>query len=99
MALFIIKIEPAAYQDIQDGIDWYNEQQAGLGRKFLAEVKASFKQLQTNPFFQVRYDDVRCLPIKRYPFMIHFTVDEAQKQVVVRAVFNTSLDPKAWTRR
>ncbi len=38
---FKIKIEPEAHQDIQQGIDWYNEQQSGLGRKFHAEVKAS----------------------------------------------------------
>jgi hypothetical protein len=31
---FKIKIEQEAHQDIQEGIDWYNQQQPGLGRKF-----------------------------------------------------------------
>ncbi len=53
---FKIKIEPEAYQDIQEGIDWYNRQQPGLGRKFHAELKTSFKKLKTNPFFSFRYD-------------------------------------------
>jgi hypothetical protein len=51
---FKIKIEPEALDDIQQGIDWYNKQQAGLGRKFHAQVKDCFKKLKTNPFFQVR---------------------------------------------
>ena len=96
---FKIKIEPEVQQDIQEGIDWYNEQQPGLGRKFHAEVKASFKSLKINPFFQVRYNQVRCLPLKKYPYMVHFTVDEKNKTVIIRAIFNTSKDPKTWKRR
>ena len=61
---FKIKIEPEARQDIQDGIAWYNTQQPGLGRKFHAEVKASIEKLKTHPFFQVRYDETHCLPLK-----------------------------------
>ena len=96
---FTIKVEPEALEDIQVGIDWYNENQAGLGRKFLAEVKACFKLLKINPFYQIRYDDVRCLPLKKYPFMVHFTVHEADKLVIIRAVFNTHLDPGNWKSR
>lgn len=97
--VYKIKIEASALDDIQEGIDWYNEQQSGLGRKFLSDVKASFNALKTNPFFQVRYDEVRCLPLKKYPYMIHFTIDQANKLVVVRAVFNTYLNPDTWTKR
>jgi toxin ParE1/3/4 len=96
---FKIKTEPEAHQDIQEGIDWYNKQQPGLGRKFHAAVKASFKSLKTNPFFQARYDNVRCLPLKTYPYMIHFTLNEEDKIIVVRAVFDTSRDPELWTKR
>lgn len=96
---FKIKIEPEAHQDIQEGIDWYNEQQPGLGRKFHAEVKASFKKLKTNPFFQVRYDDVHCLPLKKFPYMVHYTVDDKSILVTVRAVFHTARDPKNWKSR
>jgi len=96
---FKIKIGAAAVDDIQKGIDWYNQQQNLLGRKFLAEVKAHIKLLKNNPYFQVRYDDVRCLPFKKFPFMIHYTVNENEKLVIVRAVFNTSRDPKLWQKR
>ena len=34
--LFTIRIEPEAYEDIQEGVDWYNEQQAGSGKMFHA---------------------------------------------------------------
>ena len=96
---FKIKIEPEAYDDIQDAIDWYNKKQPGLGSKFHAEVKGYINKLKINPFFQVRYDDVRCLPLKIFPFMIHFTIDEAEYIVIIKAVFATKDNPKKWTKR
>jgi len=50
-------------QDIQHGINWYNEQQPGLGRTFHAAVKHHLEKLRINPFYQVRYDDIHCLPL------------------------------------
>lgn len=91
---FSIKIESEAKKDIQDGIIWYNKQQIGLGKVFHAEVKAHFKKLQLNPFFQVRYDNVRCLPLNTFPYMIHFTINKELKLVVVYAVFNTLRNPE-----
>jgi toxin ParE1/3/4 len=37
--------------------------------------------------------------MKNYPYMVHFTVDEKNKTVVVRAIFNTSRDPDNWGKR
>lgn len=50
---FKIKIEPEAVDDIQSGIFWYSKQQAGLGKRFLSELKLHIKLLKTNPFFQI----------------------------------------------
>lgn len=96
---FRILIDEDARNDIQESIDWYNEQKRGLGKQFYTFVKATINRLQSNPFFQVRYDDVRCLSVKRFPFMIHFTIDEMTHEVVVRAVFHTSRDPENWRER
>ena len=96
---YSIVIEPVALEDIQQGIDYYDEQQIGLGEKFEVAVNKHLTALEKNPFFQVRYDDVHCLPVKKYPYMIHFTINEADNTVTVRAVFHTSLDPKKWTDR
>jgi len=97
--IFEILIEPEAIEDIQKGIDWYNEQQIGLGKKFYTDVKSTLKKLTSNPFFQIRYDNVRCLPLKTFPFMIHFTINEKENLVMIHAIFNTSRDPSIWTKR
>lgn len=96
---FKIKIEPEARLDIQEAIDWYNNQEQGLGRKFHTQLLKRIESLSKNPYFEIRFDSVRCLPMKKFPFMIHFTLDETQNCVVVHAVFHTSLNPKNWEER
>ncbi len=94
-----IFIEPLALQDIQKAIDYYDEQQIGLGDAFEEILDNHFTSIEINPFFQIRYDDVHCLPVKKYPYMIHYTINEADKIVTIKAVFNTSKDPQNWKNR
>lgn len=97
--MFKIKVEPEVVSDIQEGVDWYNEKQPGLGRKFYFEVRAAFTTLKKMPYFQVRYDAIRCFPLKKFPYMVHYSIDEGEKLVIIRAVFNTSQDPSLWSKR
>jgi toxin ParE1/3/4 len=91
---FKLKLEPLAKIDIQEIIHFYNEQQKGLGKKFYLELDTYFKAIRINPFYQNRYDEVKCLPLKKFPVMIHFTVHEVDSCIKIRAVLNTFRDPK-----
>jgi toxin ParE1/3/4 len=94
-----IVIDPRAIRDIQEAIDYYDEQQAGLGERFETALDKHLLTLEKNPFFRIRYDNVRCLPLKKFPYMVHFTIDKDQQIVTVWAVFHTSLDPQKWKGR
>lgn len=76
-----IRIETDAQEDIQSAIDWYNQQKKGLGREFHTAIKDAFEKLKINPAFKIRYKNIHCLPVKKYPFMIHFTIDDLSKLV------------------
>jgi toxin ParE1/3/4 len=93
---FKLKIEPLAKLDIQNEINFYNSKQKGLGKKFHTETKVYFKAILKSPFFGIRYDNVHCLPLKKFPAMIHYNVDEIKKIIIVRAVINTHKDPKTY---
>ena len=93
MKSYRIIILPQALEEIQDAIDYYDEQQIGLGKRFYTASRNTLSTIKKIPFFQVRYDDVRCLLIKGFPFMIHYTVDEASSQIFIHAVIHTSRNP------
>ena len=100
MTKYKIKIEPEAINDIQEATDWYNEQLQGLGSRFQKQVIVKINSLKNNPStYAVRYTDVRCMIIKKFPFIVHFTIDENKKLVEVFAIFHTSRNPKIWEER
>ena len=96
---YILKIKKEAHQDIQEGINWYNSRQKGLGEKFHATVKKGYEDICNNPYFQIRYENVRCLPVRKYPYMLQFIVNEKEKKVILLGVINTYKDPKKWKNK
>ena len=91
---FKVLIGPEAYQDIQHGIDWYDQQRENLGYKFYEEVENTLNLVKSNPYFQVRYGRVRCIPLKRFPYMVHFTIDESDQTISIQSILHTSREHK-----
>jgi mRNA-degrading endonuclease RelE of RelBE toxin-antitoxin system len=99
MNTYKLKIDEEALQDIQNATDWYNEQLQGLGARFQKQVKTQINSLKKNaPLFSKRYADVRCMFIKKFPFMVHYTLDSNLFLVEVFAVIHTSRNPKIWEK-
>ena len=73
---FSVLIDKRAIKDLQQAISYYDDQQIGLGKRFADEVDNYIVILSENPFYQLRYKDYRALPIKKFPFMILFHVDD-----------------------
>ena len=86
--------------DLREASLWYEDQQSGLGRRFLKVVKAQIKALSKNPkAIAIRYDNMRCTVLNVFPYMVHFFIDEENKTLVVSAVFHTSRNPEALKSR
>lgn len=95
-----IKIDKDALIDIQEITDWYNCELQGLGSRFQKQTVIQINALKNNPFIHAtRYDDIRCVVIKKFPFLIHYVINESQKAVTVFAIIHTSRNPKIWEIR
>lgn len=95
MQSYSLKINNIAIQDIEEASFWYNLQRYGLGDKFKNQVIEQIEILKQNPqSFSYRYKNVRCFKIVKFPFLIHFTVENKKKLVSVFGVLHTSRNPK-----
>jgi hypothetical protein len=91
---------PEVVGDLQQAIDWYNEQQKGLGKKFISSVKRGYTLLKRDPFcIAIKYDEIRCLPVSKFPYTIHYRTEKDSRTVVVFAVYHTSRNPEKWKHR
>ena len=95
-----LKIDVDAFKDIQEAVEWYELQLKGLGQRYKIQTIKSINSLKKNPFvFSVKYNDIRCRKIEKFPFLIHYVIDENIKTITVFAVFHTSRNPEIWKKR
>ena len=96
---FTVRYNPHIYLDIQKAVDFYNEQTQSneLGKRFVNNVETALAKLNPSALhYQIRYDDIRLLPIPSFPYRAHYRVDEANNTVFVEAIFHTREDPGGW---
>lgn len=97
---FHVDIEPEAFDDIQKAVDYYNTRKTGFGKKFFKTLDKQVVSLKRNYHsFAIRYDDIRCMPLKKFPYMVHYRVLEKQKTVSIKAIFCTYENPDKWEKR
>ncbi len=88
-------IKPQAELDLLDSAQWYENRRKGLGSNFLDAVDDKLQVVIHNPLkYQLRYKSIRLALVHRFPFAIHFTVEE--DKIYVLAVLSTYRNPKIW---
>lgn len=77
----------AVLADIKGAKGWYKEQREGLEEVFTAEIEICLhKILRTPAAYAVRYKNIRIAHPKRFPYNIHFYIDESHRSVVVTGI-------------
>ena len=99
---FDVRYNPKIYLDIQKAVDFYLEQAQSLelAKRFVDEMETALAELNPSALqYQVRYDDIRLLPIPSFPYRAHYRVDEETNTVFVEAVFHAKENPEKWRSR
>jgi hypothetical protein len=97
---FKVIYNPEFFNDIALAVDWCNNKKAGLGDRLFNNVKKQTARLSTSALhFAIKYNNIRCLCIKKFPYVVHYQVDEQSKTVKVEALFHSGRNPKIWNER
>jgi len=98
--MYRIELTCFAEFDIQDSVQWYNEASNGLGKRFYINVKSTISLIQRNPkHFPERYKNIHTARVKKFPFMIHYQINETGKAIIIIGIIHTSRNPKIWDER
>ena len=63
-------------------------------------IKSEFKRILKNPLlFEVKYNNTRIAFTERFPFGIHFEIQEDIHTIVVKGVYHTARNSKIWYER
>ncbi|KAA5536349.1 type II toxin-antitoxin system RelE/ParE family toxin [Taibaiella lutea] len=94
-----IIIADEAELDLLEAFIWYEEQRAGLGKKFISETEKSIKKIGSNPMYNHFVEKgIRAFSMATYPYNILYFVEE-YFIVKIIAVFHSSRNPTEWKLR
>jgi toxin ParE1/3/4 len=97
MSLPVI-LRPAADDDIQKTHDEFEQTQAGLGDRFVAQVREVLEHIEAMPqMFAPVWQDVRAARLRRFRHVVDHVV--FADRVEVLAVLLGSRDASAWQSR
>lgn len=76
-----------ALSDIQKAKLWYKEQKEGLEIEFAEAIEKSILNILRMPTaYAIRYQNIRIAHAKRFPYNIHFYINETTKIIIITAV-------------
>lgn len=68
-------------------------------RRFIAHVRQKVHFIRQNPqAVAIRYDDIRTAMLDTFPYMIHYSVNDVRKLIIVATVLSTSRDSGTWQK-
>jgi toxin ParE1/3/4 len=82
-----------AQREIENAIDYYALHSHGAPAHFITAIKETFETLETNPFFCVRYKNIRAIKIRKFPYSLYFIVNEERKTVRILSCFHNKRNP------
>ena len=93
MKRFKILLHEDAIADLKIALQYDREIGASLENRFLIQANKALEELIKNPFYQIRYDNFRMKVVKKFPYVIHFIVDENESIVYVYGIRNSLQNP------
>ena len=91
---------PAVASDIINAVDYYKAISPSLAKQFLFRLREAKTYIAKSPQgFQIRYNTVRTVLLKQFPYHIHYIIDDKGKQVIILAIIHAYKNPADYTIR
>lgn len=91
-------VRPEAEEDIRATREVLEQAQTGLGRRFVGQVREVLERIESTPeLYGFALWDVRAARVKRFRYVIYYTVFEDRVEVI--AVLHGARDPSVWQAR
>jgi toxin ParE1/3/4 len=89
--VYKIKISSIAKANVLESLAFYRKNTTKkVVSNFISDYEQSLEIIKQNPFFKIYYKDFRGLPLKKFPFIIFYQINENKKTIFIKAVFHTS---------
>ena len=89
-----------AKSDLKETARWYNQQESGLGKRFIVEAWSKIAKITLDPMiFAVKFNETRAALLDTFPYLIFYEIFADQKLVIISAILSSHRNPEVIKRR
>ena len=93
-----IRFLSLANQEVDDAVQWYEDQAQGLSRDFLDELDRAVRLVRIYPLMAKEIEpEIRRFLFARFPYSLIYGIDS--EMIVVIAVAHQHREPRYWVDR
>jgi plasmid stabilization system protein ParE len=97
---YIFVSRPSVKNDIIDAVNYYKSLNPELAKQFLFRIREAKVYISRTPSgFQIKYNVVRTLLLKQFPYHIHYLINDSKKQIVILAIIHAYQKPADFSTR
>ncbi len=98
---YTYRLHPSATQDYYEAFIWYEEQQKGLGEKFIKAVRQKIEAIAFRPEAygsrnNRRFREAR---VDFFPYLIVFKIRKKTKEIFISSIHHTKRHPRKKYRK
>ncbi len=90
----------SAKVDIKEAVAHYKSISPELAKQFIFRIREAKSYIGKSPEgFLVRYDQVRTLLLKQFPYHLHYLIDDTKRVIVILAIIHAHKNPNDYSTR
>ncbi len=91
---------PEAREEFHDAAYWYEDHSLFAGDRFVSAVRKAVDAILADPLrYQPVEEGIRVYRLKKFPFRLYYSVDEAAAFLCIYAVMHEKRRPDYWRGR
>jgi len=88
-----LEISPVAKANVKEAVAYYKQKVSlKIAQNFVKDYEYTLQKIKQNPFYQTYYKNFRGLPLKKYPYIIFYQIDENRNRIRIKGVFQANQD-------
>lgn len=91
-----LKFLLSAELDIENATDYYANISVRVLKSFNKRLDEALLKISISPFLQKKYEEVRFLALRNFPYIVLYEVDEEIKTIYILSVFCTHQNPEKY---
>jgi plasmid stabilization system protein ParE len=93
-----VVFDPDARAEFLEAVQYYEDSQTGLGRRFRVAIETAVKSIAENPFrYRVLHPPFRRYLLQNFPYAIIYSIEP--ENILIIAIAHTKRKPGYWIKR